>query len=74
MIVGHVNADFEIVIRVDVFDSAGQTQGIEAILDTGFNGALTLPASTITQLGLSLRTHLKARVMDGGRVEIEAVP
>lgn len=43
MITGTVNGRLEIVIRLPVRDSAEQEQEVEAILDTGFTGSLTLP-------------------------------
>jgi clan AA aspartic protease len=72
MIVGHVNASFEIVVQVDVLDAAGQAHGIEAILDTGFNGALTLPGSIIGKLGLILRTQSTAELADGSVQRFDA--
>lgn len=40
-----------------MYDAAGQVTGIDVILDTGFNGSLTLPASVITTLQLPWRTR-----------------
>ena len=65
MITGIVNARPEIVIRLPVRDAAGVEQEIEAILDTGFSGALTLPPALIASLGLSWRSRSCAILADG---------
>jgi len=57
MITGVVNAHREATIRLPVRDANGQEQEIEAILDTGFNGSLTLPLHVIATLRLSWRTR-----------------
>lgn len=43
MITGVVNAHHEATIRLPLQAAGGRNQDIEAILDTGFNGSLTLP-------------------------------
>lgn len=57
MISGVVNVKFEATIRLSVSNASGQTQQIEAILDTGFSGSLTLPSATIHSLDLPWRTR-----------------
>jgi clan AA aspartic protease len=57
MILGVINARYEATIRLPVRDAAGQEYEIEALLDTGFNGSLTLSPATIAALGLSWRTR-----------------
>jgi clan AA aspartic protease len=52
VIAGVVNARREAVIPLDVIDAGGQPHRIEAIIDTGFTGFLTLPPSMIATLGL----------------------
>ncbi len=52
MITGIVNANNEAVVRLRLQGPAGQEQEIEAIIDTGFNGSLTLPPSIVQALGL----------------------
>lgn len=53
MITGKVNAAAEAIVPLVVrcFDTS--EMDIEAVLDTGFNGSLTLPTVAIEQLGLS---------------------
>ena len=69
MITGTVNGQFEIVIQLRVRDSAGQEHEVEAILDTGFTGSLTLPPSLISRLGLLWRSSSSA-VLANGNVEL----
>ncbi len=52
MMTGVVNANREATIRLVVIGPSGQQQEIEAIIDTGFTGFLTLPAVLIAALGL----------------------
>ena len=57
MITGVVNARHEATIRLAIHHVNGQEEGIEAILDTGFSGSLTLPPTVISALGLPWRTR-----------------
>jgi clan AA aspartic protease len=57
MIIGVVNAHTEVTIRLPVRAADGRAQEIEVILDTGFNGSLTLPPAMIASLGLQWRTR-----------------
>ena len=50
---GVVNANYEAVISLPLRGPAGQTQ-IDAVVDTGFNGFLTLPPTVVEELGLPL--------------------
>ena len=57
MITGVVNAHREATICLLLQAADGRDQEIEAILDTGFNGSLTLPPSVIAALRLPWRTR-----------------
>ena len=57
MIIGAVNAQTAATIRLPVRAADGREQEIEAILDTGFNGSLTLPPAVIAGFGLRWRTR-----------------
>ena len=50
MITGAVNALGEARIGLTLRGRAGQALEIEAVVDTGFTGYLTLPSATITEL------------------------
>jgi len=66
MIVGSVNANREAIIRLLVGAPEGQTQEIEAIIDTGFTGFMSLPPDLIESLGLAWHGHSQAVLADGG--------
>jgi clan AA aspartic protease len=68
MITGAVNSRHEILIRLAVRDSKGREQEVEAILDTGFTGSLTLPTAVIAGLGLPWRSRSYA-VLATGSIE-----
>ncbi|MBM3333829.1 clan AA aspartic protease [Candidatus Sumerlaeota bacterium] len=65
MITGQVNALYEAVIPVHLCDATGTTHQFEAVLDTGFNGTLTLPSEIITTLQLPWRTRGNVLLADG---------
>lgn len=48
MIVGSVNADYEPIIRLSVCGADSQVYEQTAIVDTGFNGWVSLPPGFIT--------------------------
>ena len=52
MIEGVVNDALEAVVTLTLRGPAGQAQDIEAVLDTGYSGFLTLPNTVVTELGL----------------------
>jgi len=64
MITGRVTADAA-VIAVQLCGTNGQIETVEAILDTGFNGFLTLPLEQITRLGFPYEGNLEAVLGDG---------
>ncbi len=65
MITGVVTADRQVVIPLTVRGPTGQEQEIEAIIDTGFDGWLSLPSSLIALLGLVWRQRGRALLADG---------
>ncbi|MDQ3250650.1 MAG: clan AA aspartic protease [Chloroflexota bacterium] len=65
MVTGVVTAEREAVIRVQVQGASGQAQVIEAVIDTGFTGWLTLPPSLIAMLGLPWLTQGRALLANG---------
>ena len=52
MIEGAVNEAYEAVVALSLQGPEGQSQEIEAVLDTGYSGFLTLPNALVTELGL----------------------
>ena len=76
MITGTVNANFEATIRLTVQGSTGQEQEIEAVIDTGFTGSLTLPPLLVGVLGLTWLTQGRVMLGDveGGAVTLKPLP
>jgi predicted aspartyl protease len=68
VIPGTVNARLEILIWIPILDALAQEQEVEAILDTGFTGSLTLPPMLIAGLGLPWRSRANA-ILANGTVE-----
>ncbi len=65
MIEGFVNANYEPVISLSVQGPSGQAREIEAVVDTGFNGFLTLPPALVTELGLTFQSEGWATLANG---------
>lgn len=68
MIKGQVNALYEAVVPVRLQDARGAIHEFEAVLDTGFNGTLTLPPDLITTL--QLEKQFPNAVSDAHRVQL----
>ena len=52
MIQGVVNASHEAVVTLSLQGPDGQVRDIEAVVDTGYSGFLTLPATLVDELWL----------------------
>ena len=65
MITGTVNADYEAVIRLLIQGPTGPAHEVDAMIDTGFNGFLTLPPALVTTLGLIRRSRGRALLANG---------
>lgn len=52
MIEGRVNEKLEATLNLQVFGPNGQTGTITVVIDTGYNGSLSLPASIVARLVL----------------------
>lgn len=55
----------ESLIRLTVLGPRGRQHTIEAVIDTGYTGGLTLPPLIISTLGLRWRTFGRATLADG---------
>lgn len=64
MITGAVKSD-EARIRLKLIGRQGRTQEVEVVIDSGFNGALTLPPALIATLDLRWRSVDLATLADG---------
>lgn len=65
MISGTVNGEFEPIISLFVRGSDGQLYTQDAIVDTGFNGWLSLPPDSIERLNLRWKRRGRALLGDG---------
>lgn len=70
---GIVTAEREALVRLVVLgpEDPGTSAEIEAVLDTGFTGHLTLPPEVIGELGLPLLGSRNSVLADGGRVALD---
>ena len=66
MIEGAVSGNSEAIIRLTLRAATGATQEIDAIIDTGFTGDLTLPPALIRRLNLPWKGRGQALLADGG--------
>ena len=88
MIEGFVNANREAILPLSLRGPEGQTLEVNAVIDTGYSGALTLPPALVAELELpyvfsskailaddtevGFRVHRVTTVWDGGLRQIEA--
>ena len=71
MISGTVTGDREIMIHLEVLDVHQSATSIRAVLDTGFNGFLTLPIGLLNRLGAPAAGTRRAALGDGNLVEMD---
>ncbi|MDP6455125.1 MAG: clan AA aspartic protease [SAR202 cluster bacterium] len=68
MIIGDVTPDAEAVIRLEIRGLGENHEEIEAVIDTGFDGSISLPPSIIQELGLVWRGRGRALLADGSSI------
>ena len=71
MITGTVTDDREIVIQLQALAADQSLVSFEAVVDTGFNGFLTLPIDVLNTLGASAAGTRRAELGDGNLVEMD---
>ena len=71
MINGRVNAHREALVPLSLRGSQGEEHAVEAVIDTGYNGFLTLPPDLIGLLGLPFLRSSRAILGDGSTVEFD---
>ena len=71
MIEGVVNANLEAVLTLTLRGETGHEREIEALIDTGFNGFLTLPPALVTELGLPFASIGRATLADGSEAAFD---
>ena len=62
---GKVNAGREAVVRIDVLGTRRGPRKVNAVIDTGYTGSLTLPPATVRSLGIRLFGKRRAELADG---------
>lgn len=62
---GAVTADREASLRILVRGPSGQEQSVDTLIDTGFNGYLTLPSPVVAALRLVYHSQTLATLADG---------
>lgn len=65
MITGFVNVEFEPIIPLSIRCTDGKVFTQDAIVDTGFNGWLSLPPDLIAELNLKWKRRGRAILGDG---------
>ncbi len=67
MIRGVVNDQSEATIRLLIVGMNGRSHEVTAVLDTGYNGMITLPISIVSGLSLSPSASREVTLGDNGR-------
>ena len=65
MIEGFVNSNYEPIISLPVHGPTGSEREIDVVIDTGYNGYLTLPPGLVAELGLPVVGDGEATLADG---------
>lgn len=68
MITGRVNASLEATVHLTLRSPHGEEQVVEAVVDTGFTGFLTLPPDLVAELDLKFHKRGQAVLGDGSTV------
>ncbi|MCE2435018.1 MAG: clan AA aspartic protease [Candidatus Latescibacteria bacterium] len=71
MITGQVTANREAVIELEIVSQNQKIERVEAVIDTGFNGYLTLPSDLVNRLNLQLAGNRRATLGDGNTVVMD---
>ncbi len=71
MIQGVVNDAYEAAIPLTVQGPSGQRQDVQAVIDTGFTGFLTVPPALVTELGLPIEGISRGTLADGSEVTFD---
>ena len=71
MITGTITDDREIVIQLEALAADQSPISIQVVVDSGFNGFLTLPIDVVNTLGASAAGTRRAELGDGNVVELD---
>ena len=70
MMTGVISSQREATLSLTVRGSHGPDQAVQAVIDTGFDGDLTLPTSLVHALGLPYYSRTIATLADGSFVPL----
>jgi clan AA aspartic protease len=70
MLRGSVTSALEAVISLEVRGPLGDQESVQALIDTGFDGFLTLPRQVIARLFLPTRGHRPVILADGSQISV----
>jgi len=71
MITGRITAQREAVVRLVILDMVHQPHDVDTVIDTGFNGFLTLPRAIVQTLQLPLAGNRRVTLGDGSTVVLD---
>ena len=71
MIEGVVNSAYEAVVTLTLRGPARQTTEINAVIDTGYNGFLTVTRALVAELGLPFISISSGTLADGSEVDFD---
>ena len=69
MIEGFVNANLEAVVPISILGPQGQAREVDAVVDTGYSGSLTLPPTLVAELELPYVLSSRATLADDTEVD-----
>ena len=71
MIEGRINDRYQPINTITVTTPEGPSREVEAVIDTGFNGFLSLPAELVEELGLPFLYSSRAFLADDRQVTLQ---
>jgi clan AA aspartic protease len=71
MITGTINEDREAIVSITIRGSNGHARRIRAVVDTGYNGRLTLPPDLIAELELPWIRRGFAVLADNSEIDFD---
>lgn len=71
MIEGIVNTNLEATISLTICETSSPERKIVAVVDTGFDGFLTLPPAVVSDLNLAWRMCGRAMLADGSEILVD---
>lgn len=71
MLTGHVTLAREAVVQIEVRGASGTAANIDATIDTGFDGDLTLPPFLVVRLELPRAGSALATLADGTKASLD---